>query len=176
MLAPSRSTRLRQREVRDGQSATLPSPDIPGVIVLPPLLYGGAFVAGSLLHQLLPQPILPLGVAPSIGVVVLVFGAALAVWSRRTMVDAGTSTNPSQPATALVVSGPFRFSRNPMYAARTLLYLGLALLANALCILATLAPVLVTLHYGVIKREERYLEAKFGDAYRDYRTRVRRWL
>lgn len=87
-----------------------------------------------------------------------------------------TNVHPSLPATTLVVAGPFRFSRNPMYLARTLLYVGLALLANALWVLAALVPLLIVMHYGVIKREERYLERQFGDAYLQYRAAVRRWL
>jgi protein-S-isoprenylcysteine O-methyltransferase Ste14 len=63
-----------------------------------------------------------------------------------------------------------------MYLARTLLYLGLALLVNALCVLALLVPLMLVMHQGVIKREERYLEAKFGDAYRQYKAGVRRWI
>jgi protein-S-isoprenylcysteine O-methyltransferase Ste14 len=155
---------------------TAPSDDNAGVIAPPPLLYGGAFLAGSLLHWFFPKPILPLGLASYTGLALLSSGAALAIWSRRSMESANTNVNPSLPATALVVTGPFRFSRNPMYVARTFLYLGLALLANALCILALLVPLLLVIHYGVIKREERYLEAKFGEAYRRYRAAVRRWL
>ena len=128
------------------------------------------------MHSLFPKPIVTASIAPGIGVTLLAIGAALAVWSRRTMEGAGTNVNPSLPATVLVVDGPFRFSRNPMYLARTLLYLGLGLLANALCVFVALLPLLVVMHHGVIKREERYLEAKFGDAYRQYRAAVRRWL
>jgi protein-S-isoprenylcysteine O-methyltransferase Ste14 len=88
----------------------------------------------------------------------------------------GTNVNPTLPSTALVEAGPFRFSRNPLYVALTFMYVGLALLANALWVLALIVPVMVLMHYGVVRREERYLEAKFGDAYRDYRSRVRRYL
>ncbi len=92
------------------------------------------------------------------------------------MEQAKTNVNPSLPATTLVTDGPFRFSRNPMYLARTLLYVGLGLLANSLAVLLTAVPLLMVVQHGVIKREEHYLEAKFGDAYRQYRARVRRWL
>jgi protein-S-isoprenylcysteine O-methyltransferase Ste14 len=113
---------------------------------------------------------------PWSGLALLVLGAALATWSRRTMQGAGTSMHPALPATALVVAGPFRFSRNPMYLARTLLYLGLGCLVNALWVVAFLVPLLLVMHYGVIAREERYLGAKFGEAYRHYQADVRRWL
>jgi protein-S-isoprenylcysteine O-methyltransferase Ste14 len=75
-----------------------------------------------------------------------------------------------------VATGPFRFSRNPLYVALTLIYVGLALLTNALWVLVLIVPVLLLMHYGVVRREERYLEAKFGDAYRAYRSSVRRYL
>jgi protein-S-isoprenylcysteine O-methyltransferase Ste14 len=145
------------------------------VLVSPPLLYAGAFVIGSLCQWMAPMPILPVAVALWAGLAVLLCGAALAAWSRRTL-EAKTNIHPSLPATALVVTGPFRLSRNPMYLARTLLYVGLALLANALWVLSLLVPLLVVMHYGVITREERYLEVKFGDAYRRYRAGVRRWI
>ncbi len=151
-------------------------PNNPGVIVRPPLVYAAGFVLGLVLQSTFPTTILPAALAPVSGFVVLLCGAALAMWSRRTMEAAGTATDPRLPATALVVNGPFRYSRNPMYLGRTLLYLGLALLANALWVLATLIPVLITVHFGVIKREERYLDRTFGDAYRRYRAAVRRWV
>ncbi len=69
-----------------------------------------------------------------------------------------------------------RLSRNPLYVALTLIYVGLALVANALWVLVLVVPVLLVMHYGVVRREERYLEAKFGDAYRQYRSRVRRYF
>jgi protein-S-isoprenylcysteine O-methyltransferase Ste14 len=114
--------------------------------------------------------------APLTGLAMLCCGAALAVWSRRTMESAGTNVNPSLPATTLVMTGPYAFSRNPMYVARTGLYLGLGLVVNALCVLVAVVPLLIVMQYKVIKPEERYLEARFGEAYRQYRSRVRRWL
>jgi len=92
------------------------------------------------------------------------------------MESAGTPADPRRPATALVTSGPFRLSRNPMYVARTMLYVGLALLANALWALLMLVPLLVVVQYGVVAREERYLARRFGAAYHAYRARVRCWL
>jgi protein-S-isoprenylcysteine O-methyltransferase Ste14 len=74
------------------------------------------------------------------------------------------------------VTGPFAFSRNPLYVARTLLYLGLAFAMNTPWPLLTLLPLLGIMHYAVIRREERYLDAKFGNAYRRYQARVGRWL
>jgi protein-S-isoprenylcysteine O-methyltransferase Ste14 len=81
-----------------------------------------------------------------------------------------------QPTTALVTVGPFRYSRNPIYMALTLLDVGVALLINALWILLLVIPAVLVLRYGVIAREEAYLTRKFGDAYRQYTTQVRRWF
>jgi protein-S-isoprenylcysteine O-methyltransferase Ste14 len=89
---------------------------------------------------------------------------------------AGTNIRPDQPTLALVTDGAFRFSRNPLYLAAAGLYVGVALLVHALWPLVLLIPMLAVLQWGVVAREERYLEAKFGDAYRAYKARVRRWL
>ena len=87
----------------------------------------------------------------------------------------GTNVRPDQPTLAIVTDGPFRFTRNPLYLATTGLYVAIALVVYSLA-LVLLAPMLVVLDWGVIRREERYLEAKFGEPYRVYRARVRRWL
>jgi len=150
--------------------------DSPHVLVLPPLLYGVALAAGLLLQWTAPRPIVASNARSWAGGVLLACGVWLAIWGRRVMDRAGTNVNPALPATALVVTGPFRFSRNPLYVALTLVYVGLALLTNALWLLLLIVPVLLVLHLGVVRREERYLEAKFGDAYRAYRSRVRRYL
>ena len=150
--------------------------DRPNVLVLPPLLYGLGLAAGFLLQWVAPRAILTSGARYPAGAALLTLGLGLALWGRRVMERAGTNVNPTLPATALVVSGPFRFSRNPLYVALTSMDVGLALLANALWVLVLVLPVLLVLHYGVVRREERYLEAKFGDAYRHYRSRVRRYL
>jgi protein-S-isoprenylcysteine O-methyltransferase Ste14 len=83
---------------------------------------------------------------------------------------------PDQPTLAIVTDGPFRYSRNPLYLATTGLYLAIALLVDTVWPLVLLVPMLVVLDWGVVRREERYLEAIFGETYRVYRTQVRRWL
>ena len=100
----------------------------------------------------------------------------LAIVTLRALSRAHTPVDPLKPTTALVTEGPFRYSRNPIYVALTLLYVGVALLINALGILLLVVPALVMLRYGVIAREEAYLTRKFGDAYRQYTAQVRRWL
>jgi len=92
------------------------------------------------------------------------------------MERAGTSVSPLQPAKALVTTGPFRLTRNPLYLARTLLYAGLAMVMDTVWPLITLVPLVLIVHYGVALPEERYLSLRFGRAYESYQTRVRRRL
>jgi len=92
------------------------------------------------------------------------------------MQAAGTNVNPALPTIAIVASGPFRFSRNPLYLALTLLYFGLTLAFNTWWGIVVLIPLLIIMHRGVVLREERYLDQKFGETYRQYRSKVRRYL
>jgi len=152
------------------------SPDTAQVLVLPPLVYGAAFIMGLLLHLLFPLPILSTTLARGIGVVCVLVSLPLALATLRVLSRARTPVDPMKPTTALVTEGPFRYSRNPIYVALTLLYVGVALLINALWILLLVVPAVLVLRYGVIAREEAYLTRKFGDAYRQYTAQVRRWL
>lgn len=150
--------------------------DRPGVLVLPPLLYFGALVAGAALELLrrwdLPVPAAVRWIAAVVGVAAL----ALAIRARSTFERAGTHVNPMQPATTLVASGPFRFTRNPMYVGMTTLYLAIAIATRIAWLLVLLVPVLAVMHWGVVLREERYLSGKFGAPYDEYRRRVRRYV
>ncbi len=150
--------------------------DNAGVVVLPPLLYGVAFVAVLALRWFWPLPILGHVIVLWAGIALAMIAVAIAVWGSRTMRMAGTNVNPSLPTTVVVTSGPFRFSRNPLYVALTLFYLGLTLALNTWWGIVVLVPLLTIMHYGVVLREERYLEQKFGDSYRQYRSSVRRYL
>jgi protein-S-isoprenylcysteine O-methyltransferase Ste14 len=150
--------------------------DNAGVVVLPPLLYGVAFVAVLALRWFWPLPILGHAMALWCGIALAMIAVVIAVWGSRTMRMAGTNVNPSLPTTVVVTSGPFRFSRNPLYVALTLFYLGLTLALDAWWGIVVLVPLIIIMHYGVVLREERYLEQKFGEAYRQYRSSVRRYL
>src|SRR5215831_9423966 len=123
------------------------APDTAHVLILPPLLYGMAFVIGLLLHLAFPIPILPITLARGIGVVCVLVSLPLALATLRVLSRAYTPVDPMKPTTALVTEGPFRYSRNPIYVALTLLYLGVALLINALWILLLVVPALVVLRY-----------------------------
>lgn len=152
------------------------SADNPGVVARPPLLYAVAFVIVLLLRWFAPMRIFDPAVALWLGLAFVASGIGIAIWGRRTMQAAGTNIDPSRPTTAIVDSGPFRYSRNPLYLALTLLYLGLSLAFNTWWCIVVLVPLLIIMHRGVVLREERYLAQKFGERYRQYRSRVRRYL
>ena len=146
------------------------------MLVWPPALYAGAFVLGLVLHWLVPLGRLPALPARLTGALCLIVGAGVAHSGEKVMHRAGTNVRPDLPTTALVTEGPFSRTRNPLYLGLTMMYAGLALLIPATWPLLLLAPVLAVMHWGVIVREERYLERRFGGPYRAYLGRVRRWL
>lgn len=153
--------------------------DTPGVIAPPPLLAVGAVVIGLLLDWLLPAYVIRVLLSyPErmvIGIVLVAAGLALVISANVAFREAGTNVEPWKPSLAIVTGGVFRWLRNPMYVGGVLLLVGLAvLLASDWTLVMTVAFVLV-LHVGVVKREERYLEAKFGDAYRRYKEAVPRY-
>jgi len=151
--------------------------DRPNVVAFPGVLYAIAFAAVYGLNLVWPLPLLAMTeVARWIGAVLGIVGAVLIFSGVAAMRRARTNIYPSLPATTLVMEGPFRFTRNPLYVALAILFLGLAFEFDTAWGLVVLVPLLLVMHYGVILREERYLEAKFGDAYRQYCAKVRRYL
>jgi protein-S-isoprenylcysteine O-methyltransferase Ste14 len=140
------------------------------------MLFLAALGVGLYLQWLMPAQPFPSELARVAGTVLCCLAVAVGIWGSITMHRAGTNVRPDRPATALVTGGPFRFSRNPLYLSLITLYLGITLLFDALWPLIMLIPVLAFVHWRIVLREEKYLEAKFGVAYRDYKTRVRRWI
>ncbi len=110
------------------------------------------------------------------GWLLLAVGASLVLWAARTFSRAHTPIMPFKPASRIVTSGPFRFSRNPMYVGLSLMYLGLSLLMRMVWPILLLPLVLLALFALVIRREEQYLDDTFRKEYAEYRRRVRRWL
>lgn len=148
---------------------------IPGVVAPPPLIFGVPLVAGLVVDRWHPLPFLPATLAPWIGIPLLLFflvGLGAVIGFRR----ANTSPNPWRPTTALVTTGVYSVTRNPMYLGMLFLYLGGSCWGNSLWPLFVLPAVLWVMEAGVIRREERYLEGRFGEEYRAYKGRVRRWL
>ena len=152
-------------------------PDRPHILVLPPILVGGLLLVGVSVHYWLwtvtPFPIVP---ARTLGLVLFVSAGVLAHAAHNAMKRAGTNIVPTQPALALVSDGPFRRTRNPLYIAAVGVYLGVAFWVDGLVTFLVLPIVLAGLHWAVVMPEERYLEGKFGDAYRAYQSQVPRWL
>lgn len=150
--------------------------DTPGVIAPPPLIYGGFLLAGFGLDRLWPAGLGSGAAGDWAGGALILVGLAIVIACALRFRKAGTAIEPYRTTTALVTSGLYRYSRNPIYVALTDIYLGLALIDDNAWILALVIPVLAVMSRGVIAREERYLEGKFGEEYRDYKARVRRWL
>jgi protein-S-isoprenylcysteine O-methyltransferase Ste14 len=147
----------------------------PGLI-RPPFVYLGSLLAGALLQAALPLPIVPEALAFPVGVLLVIVAVALFASSVARFRAAGTPVPGHQPTTAIVSTGPYRYSRNPIYVAFSLLQLGIAIWANSAWLLATLVVAVALMHFVVIRREEAYLERKFGAHYLDYKAAVRRWL
>ena len=150
--------------------------DIPGVVAPPPLIYVVALAAGLLANRRYRILFLPRPVARALGWPLVAGGLAVEFLALREMRRAGTNVGPYRPAAAIVTEGPYRFTRNPIYVGFTLIYGGISALANALAPVLLLPVVLAVMRRGVIEREEKYLERKFGEEYLRYKARVRRWI
>lgn len=151
--------------------------DTAQVVIRPPLAWALAAIAGFALNWLLPLPFMPATVpAGWLGGALFVAALALATWAIVTIARAGSNVPTNLPTTSIVDTGPYRFTRNPIYLGMLLGQLGLTVAFDSLWLLITLAPFALVIRYGVVAREEAYLERKFGEVYRGYRARVRRWL
>ncbi len=153
-----------------------PEQDAPGVIARPPFIYLGFLVLGLVFDWLAPQPLLPETLRYTLGGTLIALGLLLALLSIRRFKAAGTNFDTQKPATAILTDGPYRLSRNPIYMGLTAVYAGIGVAMDAPWVWLMLMPALAVMHYGVILREERYLERKFGQGYLDYKAQVRRWL
>jgi len=151
-------------------------PDNPGVIAFPPLIWLVNIVISVLVHLFVQIPIMRYGICLVCGIVFIILAPTLAVSAFRTMKSAGTNVHPSEPALTIVRGGPFRFTRNPLYLALCLLQIALGFFLNDWITLLFVVPLTVIFHYGVVLREERYLTAKFGESYLQYKREVRRWI
>jgi protein-S-isoprenylcysteine O-methyltransferase Ste14 len=134
-------------------------------------------IAAFALDWLMSLPFVPAAVpAPWLGGVVFVVALALFAWAIATITRAGSNVPTNRPTTSIVDTGPYRFTRNPIYLAMMLALAGLAIAFDSPWPLVTLVPFALVIRYGVVAREEAYLERTFGEVYRRYRARVRRWL
>ena len=154
------------------------STDHPKVIVFPPIILATTIALGSVLQWLWPIGLLATAIQTwriPVGVAVILAGVLLAATGRRTLVRLSTNVSPLQPTTALAIDGVFGWTRNPLYSGGMLVIFGIALVFALDWLLLLIVPSLLVLHFGVVKREEEYLERKFGDRYRIYRSNVARY-
>ena len=150
--------------------------DKPGVIAPPPLIALAAIAIGFALEAVWPIA-LPLRDARLFtGIAVFALGFALFAWAVTTFRRAGTNVETRRPSTTVVTTGPYRLTRNPIYLGMMLGIAGVGIASGSVWVIAMALPFLAVIDYGVIAREERYLEGKFGDSYRGYRERVKRWI
>jgi protein-S-isoprenylcysteine O-methyltransferase Ste14 len=142
----------------------------------PPVLLALALIAGFLGRWIIPLGFLPKALSQSVGPLFVAASVGSFFWAAYTMRSGGASIPTNKPTDTMVVRGPFRFSRNPIYLSMLLLQLGVGIWTDSLWFLGLAALSAVLLSWGVISREERYLERKFGAEYSRYKLRVRRWL
>jgi protein-S-isoprenylcysteine O-methyltransferase Ste14 len=142
----------------------------------PPLIYLASIATGLALHWAWPRPLMAGGPVRPLGGALVVASFLLFGFSVERFRAAGTPVPARKPTTAIVQTGPYRFSRNPIYVAFSLLQLGIAIWVGSWWLVATLAAAIAIIHYVVVPKEERYLEARFGAEYRDYKASVRRWF
>jgi protein-S-isoprenylcysteine O-methyltransferase Ste14 len=168
---------LHRQEHRFINPAMSDTADTANVIVRPPIAWALAVLAGLALQWLMPLRFMPAAVsAPLLGGAVVVVAVALFAWAIATISRAGSQVPTNRPTTTIVDAGPYRFTRNPIYLGMFLGIAGLAIAFDSLWLLLALVLFALIIRYGVVAREEAYLERKFGDVYRGYRSRVRRWL
>ena len=145
-------------------------------LVRPPLVYLSAIVLGLVVHVLWPRHIVPHSLGVPVCALLTLAAVTLFIYAVRTFRAAGTPIPGNRPTTTIVRTGPYRFSRNPIYLAFSLFQLGLAVWVNSFSLLLTLIPAIALMSSVVIPREEHYLEARFPSEYASYKASVRRWL
>ncbi|WP_132553670.1 methyltransferase family protein [Rhizobium azibense] len=151
--------------------------DSSGAAIRPPIAWALALIGGFALDWLYRLPFLPTAMpAGALGGIVFLAGLALLVWAAGTFRRAGTQIQTTRPTSTIVEEGPYRFTRNPIYIGMFLGLIGVAIAIDSLWLILVLVPFYLVIRYGVVAREEAYLERKFGDVYLAYKARVRRWL
>lgn len=150
--------------------------DNPGVIAPPPLIFLSGLILGGIVTYFNQFPIMPGGLGVLLGNLLVLGGIAVIAIIYLQMRKAKTNIEPWKPTTKILDTGFYGYSRNPIYLGMVLIYLGVTCLANSIWFLPFLPLCLLIIHFGVILKEEKYLEDKFGEDYSDYKKRVRRWI
>ncbi|NIP39382.1 MAG: isoprenylcysteine carboxylmethyltransferase family protein [Candidatus Dadabacteria bacterium] len=155
-------------------------PDNANVIVLPPVIYVGFFIVGYTLHYFIRLSLVQHHQLASIlditGAALIIVSLIFPVLAVKTLQKSKTTHMVSEPTTAIVSSGVFKYSRNPIYLSGITLYIGISLIINSLILITLVIPLFFVIRQGLVKREEDYLERKFGEQYLNYKKRVRRWI
>ena len=146
------------------------------VMVPPPLVFLGYLIGALILNWIIPFPAPWTFILRVVGGLAVIVGILLVASAFSQMMKAHTSPDPHEPVAALVTGGPYRFTRNPIYLGFFLIYLGFTLLAGTLWGLIASPFLLLTITNAVIHAEEIYLDGKFGEQYREYRSHVRPWI
>ncbi|TAK87592.1 MAG: isoprenylcysteine carboxylmethyltransferase family protein [Betaproteobacteria bacterium] len=162
---------------RNDKAETGMVPEVANLGILrPPLIYLGAIALGLLLHSVWSVRLVSRAVSVPLGGTTVLVAVALFLAAVRTLRTAGTPVPGNRPTTTIVRTGPYRYSRNPIYLSFSLLQLGVAFWVDSLWLLVTLIPAVALMSFVVIPREERYLETRFPSDYLPYKASVRRWL
>ena len=150
--------------------------DNPNVIAPPPLIFLSGLLVGGFVAWHHPFPILPKTVAIVVGILLIVVGIGAIATTWTQMRKAKTNIEPWKPTTAILDTGFYGYSRNPIYVAMIFIYLGVSCLFNSIWFLPFLPVAILIIYFGVILREEKYLTRKFGESYLNYKAKVRRWI
>lgn len=158
-----------------GSAPPAGAPDHPDLPVKPPLVYLAAIAVGYLIDHFAPLRVRPDRLVVS-GMTLVGLGILLAAWAMLHFHRERTSVKPWKPTRVILESGPFAFTRNPLYLAFAILQVGLGLWHQRIVVALMALPAVLVIDRVVIRREEAYLERKFGGDYLGYKARVRRWL
>ncbi len=149
------------------------------IVAKPPVIYGIPLLIGILLNSFFSLKIFPEGTSTSLLIlswILVVFGFFIAGWVLSIFLKKGEDISPDRPTKIIITNGPFRFSRNPVYLSLNIVYFGISLILNNLWLIIFWPFAFLILRYGVVSKEEQYLERKFGKKYLVYKKRTRRWF
>jgi len=176
--ASSAACIIQNREYAPKTEAGKDGKDHDNIVAHPPVIFGIVLVVGFLIHKCFPVAIMSHAGSLSkvLAGILFVIAGIIMVSGTRLMLRKKTDPRPDRPTTTIVTEGFFRYSRNPLYLSLMLIYSGIAIYANSLWLLFLLPLLFSGLERGVVLREEKYLEGKFGDEYLQYKKKVRRWV
>lgn len=169
---------IQNREYSGRKEAGRGAKDHDNIVAHPPVFFLIVLAVGFLLHKLYPLAIMadPGALAKVFSYALFAISGVVMATTTRLMLRKKTDPRPDRPTSRIVTEGFFRYSRNPLYLSLMLIYGGIAVYANSLWLVLLLPVLFVALERGVVLREEKYLEGKFGDEYLKYKNKVRRWI